>query len=59
MLKCVLYLQVTEPWEHEKTEADMEKFFFENSRIEKKACKTLAKVKSSVSSEKVSFFSIS
>lgn len=43
-----------EPWEHEKTEADMEKFFFDDSRIEKKACKTLAQVKSSTTNEKVS-----
>lgn len=38
---------VKELWEHEKTEADMEKFFFEDSRIEKCAIKTLVKVKSS------------
>ncbi|GFS28296.1 28S ribosomal protein S35, mitochondrial [Nephila pilipes] len=32
---------ITEPWEHEKTEADMEKFFFEGSRIQNKIVKTL------------------
>lgn len=38
---------VTEPWEHEKTEADMEKFFFEGSRIQKNIIQTVSKVKSS------------
>ncbi|XP_015913775.1 small ribosomal subunit protein mS35 [Parasteatoda tepidariorum] len=37
---------VTEPWEHKKTEADMEKFFFENSRIENKMSKTIALIES-------------
>ncbi|KAG8181340.1 hypothetical protein JTE90_017507 [Oedothorax gibbosus] len=37
---------VTEPWEHEKTEADMEKFFFENSRIQNKITKTILRIKS-------------
>lgn len=44
---------VTEPWEHEKTEADMEKFFFEGSRIEKHIVETVAAIKSTESSDKI------
>ncbi|XP_054720995.1 28S ribosomal protein S35, mitochondrial-like isoform X2 [Uloborus diversus] len=43
---------VTEPWEHEKTEADMEKFFFENSRIQKHITETVMKIKSTSNEEK-------
>ncbi|GIY25283.1 28S ribosomal protein S35, mitochondrial [Caerostris extrusa] len=42
---------VTESWESEKTEADMEKFFFEGSRIQDKIIKTIKKSSKSISSE--------
>ncbi|GFY60885.1 28S ribosomal protein S35, mitochondrial [Trichonephila inaurata madagascariensis] len=47
---------ITEPWEHEKAEADMEKFFFEGSRIQKKIIKTIKQSKhpkSSLSEEEL------
>ncbi|XP_055948554.1 28S ribosomal protein S35, mitochondrial-like [Argiope bruennichi] len=45
---------VTEPWEHEKTEADMEKFFFEGSRIQNKITRTISRfTKNKLSEEEV------
>ncbi|KFM75001.1 28S ribosomal protein S35, mitochondrial, partial [Stegodyphus mimosarum] len=45
---------ITEPWEHEKTEADMEKFFFEGSRIQKHIVDTISQMKSESGSEELS-----